>query len=144
MGCGGCTIETIEGLSRAGRLHPIQQASIDQDGYQCGFCTPGQVLTVKALLERNPDPAAKEVKRAVSGNLCRCGAYPKIVQAAMAAAKSRLREESRIMARVIKTEFEFEGRFYEKHVVVEGDDVPPWNRGRKPLPECPLLVLPAS
>ena len=85
--CEGCSIETIEGLSKDGRLHPIQQAFIEQDGYQCGFCTPGQILAVRALLDKNPDPSADEVKRAVSGNLCRCGAYPKIVQAAMAAVK---------------------------------------------------------
>ena len=83
----GRSIETIEALAPDGRLHPIQQAFIDKDGYQCGFCTPGQILAVKALLEKKSAPSAEEVKRAVSGNLCRCGAYPQIVEAAMAAAK---------------------------------------------------------
>ena len=85
--CEGHSIETIEALSKDGRLHPIQQAFIDHDGYQCGFCTPGQILAVKALLDKRNHPSPDEVKRAVSGNLCRCGAYPKIVQAAMAATK---------------------------------------------------------
>jgi xanthine dehydrogenase YagT iron-sulfur-binding subunit len=85
--CEGHSIETIEALSKDGRLHPIQQAFIDQDGYQCGFCTPGQILAVKALLAKKSDPSPDEVRRAVSGNLCRCGAYLKIVEAAMAAAK---------------------------------------------------------
>ena len=85
--CEGQSIETIEALSKDGRLHPIQQAFIDKDGYQCGFCTPGQILALKALLDQKSDPSADEIKRAVSGNLCRCGAYPKIVEAALAAAK---------------------------------------------------------
>jgi aerobic-type carbon monoxide dehydrogenase small subunit (CoxS/CutS family) len=87
--CESRRIETIEGLAQDGRLHPVQQAFIDQDAFQCGFCTPGQVLTVKALLDVNPTPSPQEVRRAVSGNLCRCGAYSNIVQAALAAAKSR-------------------------------------------------------
>ena len=87
--CEGCNIETIEGLSENGELHPIQQAFIDQDGYQCGFCTPGQIMAVKALLDATPNPTPDAVRRAVSGNLCRCGAYPKIVQAAMAAANKK-------------------------------------------------------
>jgi len=85
--CEGREIETIEGLSKEGKLHPIQEAFIEQDALQCGFCTPGQILSVKALLEQNPDPTEEEVKRAVSGNLCRCGAYPNIIRAALAAAK---------------------------------------------------------
>ena len=87
--CQDRSIETIEALSTDGRLHPIQQAFIDKDGYQCGFCTPGQILALKALLDKNSDPSADEVRRAVSGNLCRCGAYPQIVEAAMAAAKKQ-------------------------------------------------------
>lgn len=84
--CEGQSIKTIEALSKGGNLHPIQQAFIDNDGYQCGFCTPGQILAVKALLDKKSDPSADEIQRAVSGNLCRCGAYPNIVEAAMAAA----------------------------------------------------------
>jgi aerobic-type carbon monoxide dehydrogenase small subunit (CoxS/CutS family) len=85
--CGEKSIETIEGLVKNGRLHPVQQAFIEEDGLQCGFCTPGQVMSVKALLDVNPDPATDEVRHALTGNLCRCGAYPKIVKAALKAAK---------------------------------------------------------
>jgi xanthine dehydrogenase YagT iron-sulfur-binding subunit len=85
--CEGHRIETIEGLSKNGGLHPVQQAFIEADAFQCGFCTPGQVLAVKALLDTHPDPSAQEVRRAVSGNLCRCGAYPRIIEAALTAAK---------------------------------------------------------
>ena len=84
--CEGRAVETIEALCKEGALHPIQQAFIDQDGYQCGFCTPGQIMSVKALLDQKADPSPDEVRRAVSGNLCRCGAYPNIVNAALAAA----------------------------------------------------------
>jgi len=84
--CEGHEIETIESLVKDGRLHPIQQAFIEHDALQCGFCTPGQILSIKALLDTNPRPTPEDVQRAVSGNLCRCGAYPKIVQAALKAA----------------------------------------------------------
>ena len=80
-------IETIEGLAKDGKLHPVQEAFVEHDALQCGFCTPGQILSVKALLDENPEPTEEDVKRAVSGNLCRCGAYPHIVEAALAAAK---------------------------------------------------------
>jgi len=83
----GHLIETIEGLSKEGDLHPIQQVFIDFDAFQCGFCTPGQVMSLKALLDTNPDPSPQQIKRALSGNLCRCGAYERIVQAGLAAAK---------------------------------------------------------
>jgi len=85
--CDGRRVETIEGLSRGDALHPIQQAFLDLDAYQCGFCTPGQIMAVKALLDRNPRPTREEVVTAVSGNLCRCGAYPRIVAAALRAAE---------------------------------------------------------
>lgn len=85
--CEGRTIETIEGLARDGKLHPIQEAFIEEDALQCGFCTPGQIMSVKALLDENPNPTLEDVKRAVSGNLCRCGAYPKIFKAALRAAE---------------------------------------------------------
>ncbi len=85
--CDGRSIETIEGLARDGQLHPIQQAFIEEDALQCGFCTPGQIMSVKALLDENPTPTLEEVKRALSGNLCRCGAYPKIFKAAVRAAE---------------------------------------------------------
>ncbi len=89
----GKSIETIENLEKEGKLHPIQQAFIEEDGLQCGFCTPGQILSVKALLATNPHPTPEEVKRSMSGNLCRCGAYPKIIKSALRAAEL-LRKEA--------------------------------------------------
>ena len=83
----GHEITTIEGLAQHGDLHPVQQAFIDHDATQCGFCTPGMVMSCAALLERNPTPGLEEVKTAVSGNLCRCGTYPKVFRATLAAAK---------------------------------------------------------
>jgi len=84
--CGGRQITTIEGVGRSGQLHPLQQAFIDHDALQCGFCTPGQVLAGIALLEKNPTPTEDEVRRGMSGNLCRCGTYPKIVRAVLSVA----------------------------------------------------------
>ncbi len=86
--CEGRLIETIEGLASGTDLHPIQQAFLQQDAFQCGFCTPGQIMAVKALLEANPRPTDEEIRRAVSGNLCRCGAYLRIFKAAKAAAQA--------------------------------------------------------
>jgi aerobic carbon-monoxide dehydrogenase small subunit len=83
----GREIVTIEGLSSpCGRLHPIQQALVAHGGTQCGFCTPGIVLSAKALLDGNPKPTAQDVRQAIAGNLCRCTGYDKIVDAVMAAA----------------------------------------------------------
>jgi xanthine dehydrogenase YagT iron-sulfur-binding subunit len=84
--CQGQAITTIEGLARDDELDPVQQAFIEHDALQCGFCTPGQVLALKALLLRNEHPTDDEIERAMSGNLCRCGAYPKILAAARALA----------------------------------------------------------
>ncbi len=86
--CQDREIVTIEGIMDGDQLHPIQKAFIEHDGYQCGFCTPGQVLAVKALLDKVPHPLEEQVRQAISGNLCRCGAYPKIIRAAMAAAET--------------------------------------------------------
>lgn len=87
--CEGKSILTIEGLAdrRTGRLHPLQQAFIEYGGVQCGTCTPGMILTAKALLDKNPNPVEDEVREALSGNLCRCGNYKRIVQCVLAAAK---------------------------------------------------------
>jgi aerobic-type carbon monoxide dehydrogenase small subunit (CoxS/CutS family) len=85
--CQGRAITTIEGLTHGDALDPIQQAFIAHDALQCGFCTPGQVLAMKALLDRNPHADDEEIDRAMSGNLCRCGAYPKIRAAARALAR---------------------------------------------------------
>jgi aerobic-type carbon monoxide dehydrogenase small subunit (CoxS/CutS family) len=84
--CQDREITTIEGLERDGVLDPVQQAFIEHDALQCGFCTPGQILAMKALLARNPHPSDEEIERGMSGNLCRCGAYPKIRAAARALA----------------------------------------------------------
>ena len=87
----GKKIETIEGLSKGGVLHPIQQAFIDCGAVQCGYCTPGMVMSAKALLDKNPDPTEEEIRHAIDGNLCRCTGYVKIVKAIQEAAK-RMRE----------------------------------------------------
>jgi carbon-monoxide dehydrogenase small subunit len=87
----GKPITTIEGLSENHKLHPIQQAFIDNGAVQCGFCTPGMVLSSKALLDKNRHPTEKEIREAIAGNLCRCTGYSKIVEAIRDAA-SRLSE----------------------------------------------------
>jgi aerobic-type carbon monoxide dehydrogenase small subunit (CoxS/CutS family) len=84
--CEGHTIGTIEGLAQGGELDAVQAAFIEHDALQCGFCTPGQVMAMKALLDRNPHPNDEELERGMSGNLCRCGAYPKIRAAGRALA----------------------------------------------------------
>ena len=87
----GKEILTIEGLEGPnGELHPIQQAYIDHTAFQCSYCTPGFILTTKALLEENPDPTPEEVKEYLAGNLCRCGSYVKILDAVLDA-KERLK-----------------------------------------------------
>ena len=83
----GKEITTIESLADGDKLHPIQEAFIEHDALQCGFCTPGFVMSAKALLGENPDPTLEEIKRGLSGNLCRCGAYPRIFEAVQVAAK---------------------------------------------------------
>jgi aerobic-type carbon monoxide dehydrogenase small subunit (CoxS/CutS family) len=77
----GKRVETIEGLGTPEHLHPLQKSFIDHGAVQCGFCTPGMLMSAKALLDRNPHPTAAEIKRGVSGNLCRCTGYVKIVKA---------------------------------------------------------------
>jgi len=84
--CEGREVRTIEGISNGQDLHPVQEAFIEHDGYQCGFCTPGQVMSAVALLEENPHPSEQEVLHAMAGNICRCGAYPNIVDSILAAA----------------------------------------------------------
>ena len=85
--CEDRSITTIEGIGRPDELHAVQSAFIEHDALQCGFCTPGQILAAIALLKENPSPTEEEVIRGMSGNLCRCGTYPKIVRAVMAAAQ---------------------------------------------------------
>jgi carbon-monoxide dehydrogenase small subunit len=77
----GHAITTVEGLAQGGALHPIQQAFWDQHGLQCGYCTPGMMLTAYALLEHNPEPSEAEIREGLSGNLCRCTGYQNIVKA---------------------------------------------------------------
>ncbi|HMA54331.1 MAG TPA: (2Fe-2S)-binding protein [Acidobacteriota bacterium] len=77
----GKGVLTIEGLAQNGRLHPLQQAFIDHGAFQCGFCTPGQILQAYALLLRKPDPTEAEIAEALEGNVCRCGAYKRILAA---------------------------------------------------------------
>ena len=84
----GRDVLTIEGLSVDGQLHPLQKAFVEHGAVQCGYCTPGMILTAKALLERIPQPTEGQVKAAIAGNLCRCTGYTKIVEAIMAVAKS--------------------------------------------------------
>ncbi len=86
----GAKITTIEGLEKNGELAPIQQAFLEHDAMQCGFCTPGMVMSCAALLSHNPHPTLDDVKHAVAGNLCRCGTYPKVFEATLAAARKGL------------------------------------------------------
>jgi aerobic-type carbon monoxide dehydrogenase small subunit (CoxS/CutS family) len=108
--CGGCTvmadgrpvyscmmlavdaqdrkITTVEGLGTPEKMHPVQAAFVEHDGLMCGFCTPGFVVSCVALIQHNPNPTLEDVKRACSGNVCRCGTYPRVFEAALAAAKT--------------------------------------------------------
>jgi carbon-monoxide dehydrogenase small subunit len=89
-GCQGKSIETIEGLAKDGKLHPLQQAFIEYGGFQCGICTPGQIMAAKALLDENPKPTEDEVKEWMSGNLCRCTGYYKILESVMAVVHNKI------------------------------------------------------
>lgn len=82
-GADGRDILTIEGIAEGGKLHPIQEAFVEKGAIQCGFCTPGMIISGKALLDRNPHPSEEETRIALSGNLCRCTGYQKIVEAVM-------------------------------------------------------------
>lgn len=87
--CSGKSITTIEGLQdpKTGKLHPLQQAFIDNTAFQCGFCTPGIIMTSKALLEANPQPAEKDIKEALAGHFCRCGSHYLVIKAVMEASR---------------------------------------------------------
>jgi aerobic-type carbon monoxide dehydrogenase small subunit (CoxS/CutS family) len=85
--CAGRNIETVEGLARGAELHPLQAAFADLGAAQCGYCTPGLLMTAKALLEREPNPSRERIREAVSGNLCRCTGYQQIFEAIEEAAK---------------------------------------------------------
>ncbi|MGE5586021.1 MAG: (2Fe-2S)-binding protein [Bacillota bacterium] len=92
----GREVETVEGLARDGRLHPLQEAFIEHTAVQCGFCTPGMLMSAAALLRENPDPTREDIARAISGNLCRCTGYHQIMAAIEDAAR-------RIRAAVLET-----------------------------------------
>jgi len=85
----GKDVLTIEGLAKGTKLHPIQEAFINHGAIQCGFCTPGMIMSAKVLLDKNPNPTEKEVRDAIGGNLCRCTGYVKTVEAILAATKSK-------------------------------------------------------
>jgi aerobic-type carbon monoxide dehydrogenase small subunit (CoxS/CutS family) len=82
----GKKVVTIEGLSHDGRLAPVQQAFLDEEAFQCGYCTPGMIMSAHALLAANPQPSEEEIKQRMNGNVCRCGTYPRIVAAIRRAA----------------------------------------------------------
>ena len=84
----GKSITTIEGLAVEGRLHPVQQAFIEADAMQCGYCTPGMILAAASFLKRNPKPSGAEIARGMQGNVCRCGTYPRIVEAVRMASQA--------------------------------------------------------
>jgi aerobic-type carbon monoxide dehydrogenase small subunit (CoxS/CutS family) len=83
----GATVETVEGLAANGELTPLQQAFSDHHGLQCGYCTPGMLMSARYLLDQNPDPTEHEIRRAIQGNICRCTGYVNIVEAIAAAAR---------------------------------------------------------
>ena len=88
----GKTIETLEGLSTRGRLHPLQEAWLEEYAAQCGFCSPGMIMSAKALLDKNPEPSEMEIKEALAGNICICSNYEHIVEAVLSASR-KLREK---------------------------------------------------
>jgi carbon-monoxide dehydrogenase small subunit len=95
----GAQISTVEGLEQGGVLHPVQEGFFQEHGLQCGFCTPGMMMTATAFLERNPNPTDDEIRQAISGNLCRCTGYVNIVKSIQyAAAKMREQQGARAMA----------------------------------------------
>src|SRR5437667_2467596 len=113
---GGCTLTTVESLGTARKLHPIQEAFVDTGAIQCGFCTPGMVLSAHALLKHNPNPTEDEVRDALSGNLCRCTGYVKPVQAVLRAAAILRGQEMTPISRP-----------------GSGENFKPWDPGRSPL-----------
>jgi aerobic-type carbon monoxide dehydrogenase small subunit (CoxS/CutS family) len=96
--CNGSTITTIEGLGDISHLHPVQECFVLEGGVQCGFCTPGMIVSVAWLLEKSPHPTVDEIKDAISGNLCRCTGYSKIIHAAQRAAK--IKEKRKLTVQV--------------------------------------------
>jgi len=89
MDVGNRNVTTVEGLAQGSNLHPVQAAFVAHDALQCGFCTSGMVMSCAALVDRNPQPTVADVRTAISGNICRCGTYPKVLEAALAAAQRK-------------------------------------------------------
>jgi aerobic-type carbon monoxide dehydrogenase small subunit (CoxS/CutS family) len=89
----GSKITTIEGLALTGRLHPAQQAFLDEEAFQCGYCTSGMIVATAALLTSNPNPSEKEIVESLNGNICRCGTYPRILAAVRHAAAATAKEK---------------------------------------------------
>jgi carbon-monoxide dehydrogenase small subunit len=88
----GREVQTVEGLSADGKLHPLQQAFHEHGAFQCGFCTPGMLMSAKALLDHNPNPTRLEIREHMSGNLCRCGGYEEVIEAIQAVANGEYNE----------------------------------------------------
>jgi carbon-monoxide dehydrogenase small subunit len=88
----GKEVLTVEGLSADGELHPLQKAFHEHGAFQCGFCTPGMLMSAKALLDHNPDPSRNEIREYMSGNLCRCGSYEEVIEAILAVAAGEYKE----------------------------------------------------
>jgi carbon-monoxide dehydrogenase small subunit len=88
----GREVQTIEGIETAEGLHPLQKAFVEKGAIQCGFCTPGMIVTAKSLLEKNPNPDRDEIREAISGNLCRCTGYQKIIEAIASAAEEMVKQ----------------------------------------------------
>ena len=86
--CEGAEIKTIEGMATNGKLHPIQESFREKHGLQCGFCTPGMIMSVKELLSDNPDPSEEDIRHGIDGNICRCTGYQNIIKAVQAAART--------------------------------------------------------
>ena len=94
----GGTVETIEGIAQNGQLHPLQEGFWEKHGLQCGYCTPGMIMSAKELLAKNPNPTEEEIRWGISGNLCRCTGYNKIVEAIQYAAEKLNAEEEEVPA----------------------------------------------
>jgi len=95
----GSRVTTVEGLAQGSKLHPIQEGFWEKHGLQCGFCTPGMMLASVELLRKNPDPTEEEIRRGISGNLCRCTGYVKIVEAVQYAAEKMRQQQIEVLAR---------------------------------------------
>ncbi len=95
----GKSVLTVEGLARGTDLHPLQQAFIEHDALQCGYCTPGMLMSLQALLAKNPSPTAQEVRVAIDGNFCRCGSYPNIIDATLDVAGRNLVKDDFLKSR---------------------------------------------